>query len=134
FLGICHSLAHKLGAAFHLPHGIANALLITEVMRYNAAEVPTKMGTFPQYGHPRALRRYAEIAESLNLPGRTEEEKLESLIAKSRNCKRSSASGTRSATTESMSRDSWRRWTAGPNRPSTTNAPAPIRGIRSSAK
>ena len=82
FLGICHSLAHKLGAAFHLPHGIANALLITEVMRYNAAEVPTKMGTFPQYGHPRALRRYAEIAESLNLPGRTDEEKLESLIRK----------------------------------------------------
>jgi acetaldehyde dehydrogenase/alcohol dehydrogenase len=82
FLGICHSLAHKLGAAFRLPHGIANALLITEVMRYNAAEAPTKMGTFPQYDHPRTLRRYAEIAEFLNLPGATDEEKLESLIRK----------------------------------------------------
>jgi acetaldehyde dehydrogenase/alcohol dehydrogenase len=82
FLGICHSMAHKLGAAFHLPHGIANALLINEVIRYNAAEVPTKMGTFPQYDHPRTLARYAEIADCLNLPGATNEEKLESLIRK----------------------------------------------------
>lgn len=82
FLGICHSMAHKLGATFHLPHGIANALLINEVIRFNAEEVPTKMGTFPQYDHPRTLARYAEIADYLNLPGKTAEEKLESLIAK----------------------------------------------------
>lgn len=88
FLGICHSMAHKLGATFNLPHGIANALLINEVIRYNAAEVPTKMGTFPQYDHPRTLARYAEIADSLNLPGTTNEEKLENLIAKIEELKR----------------------------------------------
>ena len=82
FLGVCHSLAHKLGAYHHLPHGIANALLITDVMRFNAAEVPTKMGTFPQYEYPHALRRYAEIADSLNLGGNTDQEKLERLINK----------------------------------------------------
>ena len=80
FLGICHSMAHKLGAFHHLPHGIANALMIEEVIRFNAAEVPTKMGTFPQYDHPHTLRRYAEIAEALNLGGTTDEEKLENLI------------------------------------------------------
>ncbi|MCH5185828.1 MAG: bifunctional acetaldehyde-CoA/alcohol dehydrogenase [Oscillospiraceae bacterium] len=82
FLGICHSLAHKLGAFHHLPHGVANALLITEVMCYNAAEAPEKMGTFPQYDHPHALARYAEIADFLRLGGNTDEEKLEKLIAK----------------------------------------------------
>ena len=81
FLGVCHSMAHKLGSFHHLPHGIANALMIEEVMRFNAEEVPTKMGTFPQYDHPHTLRRYAEIAESLGLPGATDEEKFENLIA-----------------------------------------------------
>ena len=80
FLGVCHSMAHKLGAFHHLPHGIANALMIEEVIRFNSSEVPTKMGTFPQYDHPHTLRRYAEIAESLNLDGRTDEEKVENLI------------------------------------------------------
>ncbi|MBQ2347711.1 MAG: bifunctional acetaldehyde-CoA/alcohol dehydrogenase, partial [Clostridia bacterium] len=69
FLGVCHSMAHKLGAFHHLPHGIANALLICEVMRFNAAEVPTKMGTFSQYDHPHTLARYAEVADYLNLGG-----------------------------------------------------------------
>ncbi len=81
FLGVCHSMAHKLGAFHHLPHGIANALLLEEVLRFNAAEVPTKMGTFPQYDHPHTLRRYAEVAEALHLPGKTDQEKLDSLIA-----------------------------------------------------
>ena len=80
FLGICHSMAHKLGAFHHIPHGIANALMIEEVLRFNAEEVPTKMGTFPQYDHPHTLRRYAEVAEALNLGGNTDEEKLENLI------------------------------------------------------
>lgn len=81
FLGVCHSMAHKLGAFHHLPHGIANALMIDEVLRFNAAEVPVKMGTFPQYDHPHTLARYAEVADSLGLKGKTDEEKLESLIA-----------------------------------------------------
>ncbi len=80
FLGVCHSMAHKLGAFHHIPHGIANALLINEVLKFNSSEVPTKMGTFPQYDHPHTLRRYAEIAESLNLGGNTDEEKLNNLI------------------------------------------------------
>lgn len=61
FLGVNHSMAHKLGAFHHLPHGVANAVILTEVMRYNAAEVPTKMGTFSQYQYPHALARYAEL-------------------------------------------------------------------------
>ncbi len=80
FLGVCHSMAHKLGAFHHLPHGVANALLITQVLRFNAAEVPAKMGTFSQYDHPHTLERYAEVADYLHLPGKTNEEKLESLI------------------------------------------------------
>ena len=80
FLGVCHSMAHKLGAFHHIPHGIANALMIEEVLRFNSVEVPTKMGTFPQYDHPHTLRRYAEVAESLGLGGNTDEEKLENLI------------------------------------------------------
>ena len=81
FLGICHSMAHKLGAYFHLPHGVANALLITHVMRFNAAEAPTKMGTFSQYTHPHTLDRYAEIADSLGVKGKNNNEKLDNLIA-----------------------------------------------------
>ena len=80
FLGICHSMAHKLGAFHHLPHGVANALLINEVLRFNAVEVPTKMGTFSQYDHPHTLARYAEVADYLKLGGKTDEEKLENLI------------------------------------------------------
>ncbi|HBK03336.1 MAG TPA: bifunctional acetaldehyde-CoA/alcohol dehydrogenase, partial [Clostridiales bacterium] len=81
FLGVCHSMAHKLGAFHHLPHGVANALMIDEVLRFNAAEVPVKMGTFPQYDHPHTLARYAEVADYLKLGGTTDEEKLENLIA-----------------------------------------------------
>ena len=81
FLGVCHSMAHKLGAFHHLPHGVANALLIDEVLRYNAAEVPAKMGTFPQYDHPHTLARYAMVADALKLGGNTDEEKLTNLIA-----------------------------------------------------
>ncbi|MCC8196947.1 MAG: bifunctional acetaldehyde-CoA/alcohol dehydrogenase [Ruminococcus sp.] len=80
FLGISHSLAHKLGAYHHIAHGVANALVIEDVMRYNASEAPQKMGTFSQYDHPNALHRYAEIADALNLGGKTDEEKLENLI------------------------------------------------------
>ncbi len=80
FLGVCHSMAHKLGAFHHLPHGIANALMIEEVLRFNASEAPVKMGTFPQYDHPHTLSRYAEVADYLGLGGKTESEKLELLI------------------------------------------------------
>ena len=80
FLGICHSMAHKLGAFHHLPHGVANALMIEEVIRFNACEAPTKMGTFSQYDHPHTLARYAEIADYLGLGGTTDNEKLENLI------------------------------------------------------
>lgn len=80
FLGVCHSMAHKLGAYHHLPHGVANALLISYVLKFNAAEVPAKMGTFPQYDYPKTLRRYAEIAESLGINGKNDEEKLNGLI------------------------------------------------------
>jgi len=81
FLGVCHSMAHKLGAFYHLPHGVANALLICEVMRFNAAEVPCKMGTFPQYSHPHTLERYAEIADYLGIKGNNKYEKFESLVS-----------------------------------------------------
>lgn len=80
FLGVCHSMAHKLGAFYHLPHGVANALMIDEVLRFNASEVPTKMGTFSQYDHPHTLARYAEVADYLGIKGKNNEEKLENLI------------------------------------------------------
>ena len=80
FLGVCHSMAHKLGAFHHLPHGIANALMIEEVLRFNASEKPVKMGTFPQYDHPHTLARYAEVADYLGLGGKNDSEKLENLI------------------------------------------------------
>jgi acetaldehyde dehydrogenase/alcohol dehydrogenase len=80
YLGVCHSMAHKLGAFYHLPHGVANALMIDHVMRFNAVAVPTKMGTFPQYDHPHTLARYAEVADYLGVKGKTDEEKLENLI------------------------------------------------------
>ena len=81
FLGVCHSMAHKLGAFHHLPHGVANALMIEEVLRFNASESPAKMGTFSQYDHPHTLARYAEVADYLGLGGSTDEEKLENLIS-----------------------------------------------------
>ena len=81
FLGICHSMAHKLGAFHHLPHGVANALMIEEVIRFNASEAPAKMGTFSQYDHPHTLERYAEIADALGLGGKNNEEKMENLIS-----------------------------------------------------
>lgn len=80
FLGVCHSMAHKLGAYHHLPHGVANALLITIVMRFNAAEVPTKMGTFSQYQYPHTLDRYVECADFVGIKGRTKEEKFDNFI------------------------------------------------------
>lgn len=82
FLGVCHSMAHKLGAFHHLPHGVANALMIDYVLEFNAAEVPAKMGTFPQYDHPHTLARYAEVADALGIKGRTDEDKLKGLIKK----------------------------------------------------
>ena len=81
FLGVCHSMAHKLGAFHHLPHGIANALMLDEVIRFNSADAPAKMGTFPQYAYPHTKARYAEIADYLNLGGKTDEEKAENLIS-----------------------------------------------------
>ena len=87
FLGVCHSMAHKLGAFHHLPHGIANALLIEEVIKFNMVEVPAKMGTFSQYAYPHTKRRYAEVAEYLRLSGNTDDEKVESLLAAIRELK-----------------------------------------------
>ena len=80
FLGVCHSMAHKLGAFHHLPHGVANALLITDVMRFNASEVPAKMGTFPQYSYPHCKDRYVECANFLGIQGKNDDEKFENFI------------------------------------------------------
>ncbi len=82
FLGVCHSMAHKLGAYHHLPHGVANALMICHVLRYNAAEVPAKMGTFPQYDHPHTLARYAECARFCGVCGKDDDETLDLFIDK----------------------------------------------------
>ena len=82
FLGVNHSLAHKLGAFHHIPHGIANALVLTDVMRYNAAEVPAKMGTFPQYQYPKTLARYAEVGRFVGLTGKDDKEVFEKLLEK----------------------------------------------------
>lgn len=84
FLGVCHSMAHKLGSYWHLPHGMANSLLLVEVMRFNAAPAPLKMGTFPQYAYPNCLARYVEIAKRLGLVGETDEQSFENLIVKIR--------------------------------------------------
>ena len=82
FLGIAHSLGHKLGAYHHLQHGVTVALMLPHVMRYNASEAPEKMGTFPQYEYPHTLRRYAEIAEALGIYEDSDEKKLDALIWK----------------------------------------------------
>jgi len=89
FLGICHSMAHKLGAFFHVPHGVANALLICEVIEFNATDRPQKMGAFSQYKYPKAIERYAEIASFLDLPGKTDEEKTDNLIREIQKLKKS---------------------------------------------
>lgn len=81
FLGVCHSMAHKLGAFHRIPHGTANALMLEQVLRFNSVSAPPKMGTFPQYDHPHTLARYAEVADALQLGGNTDEEKLEALIS-----------------------------------------------------
>jgi len=80
FLGVCHSMAHKLGSAFHLSHGLANALLINNVIKYNSSDKPVKQAAFPQYKYPRAKIRYAKIADHLGLGGRTPDEKVDLLI------------------------------------------------------
>ena len=80
FLGVMHSMAHKLGAFHHIPHGIANALMMEEVLRFNAASVPRKMGTFPQYDHPHALERYLEIADALGIQGKSRGERFLNLV------------------------------------------------------
>ena len=80
FLGVCHSMAHKLGAFHHLPHGVANALMIEQVLRFNAEETPKKMGTFSQYAYPHTMARYAEVADYLGLKGKDDKDKLEALI------------------------------------------------------
>jgi acetaldehyde dehydrogenase/alcohol dehydrogenase len=82
FLGVCHSMAHKLGAFHHLPHGVANALLINEVMKFNIAEAPKKMGIFPQYKYPEILKRYAEIATFVGAAGNSDAEKFNNLLIK----------------------------------------------------
>jgi acetaldehyde dehydrogenase/alcohol dehydrogenase len=80
FLGVCHSMAHKLGAFHHIAHGIANALMLEQVIRFNSSEVPTKMGTFAQYDHPHTLARYAEVAQFLGFAGKNDKESVENLI------------------------------------------------------
>ncbi len=87
FLGICHSMAHKLGSSFHVPHGLANALMITHVIRYNSTDAPFKQAIFPQYEYPQAKERYAEIADHLNLGGNTLDEKVEKLVEAIENLK-----------------------------------------------
>jgi len=77
---LCHSMAHKLGAMFHVPHGVANALLIRQVIKYNATDCPKKQATFPQYKYPCAIQKYAQIADELNLGGNTDEEKTQLLL------------------------------------------------------
>ncbi|MBR6663208.1 MAG: iron-containing alcohol dehydrogenase, partial [Alphaproteobacteria bacterium] len=80
FLGVCHSMAHKLGSAYGIAHGVANALLICQVINFNSSEKPTKQGTFSQYHYPEAKRRYAEVADYLGLGGKTEDDKVKRLI------------------------------------------------------
>ncbi len=82
FLGVCHSMAHKLGSYWHIPHGMANSLMLEEVIRFNSSEQPTKMGTFPQYAYPQCKARYADAARFLGLKGKNDDELVESLIKK----------------------------------------------------
>ena len=132
FLGVCHSMAHKLGAFHHLPHGVANALMIDEVLRFNAAEVPAKMGTFPQYDHPHTLSRYADGRRRAG-PGRQGR--------RARSWKTSSRAIDELKEKIGIKQDHprlWHRrkrlprtvWTRWWSRRSTTSAPAPTRAIR----
>ena len=82
FLGVCHSMAHKLGSYWHIPHGMANSLMLEEVIRFNSSEKPTKMGTFPQYAYPQCKARYADVARYVGLKGKNDDELVEALIAK----------------------------------------------------
>jgi len=82
FLGVCHSMAHKLGSYWHIPHGMANSLMLEEVIRFNSADCPTKMGTFPQYAYPQCKARYADVARYVGLKGKNDDELVEALIAK----------------------------------------------------
>ena len=82
FLGVCHSMAHKLGSYWHIPHGMANSLMLEEVIRFNSSEHPTKMGTFPQYAYPQCQARYADVARFIGLKGKNDEELVEALIKK----------------------------------------------------
>ena len=131
FLGVCHSMAHKLGSFYHIPHGVANALMIDEVIRFNATDVPVKMGAFSQYDHPHALARYAEVADALGLKGKTDAEKVESLIAALDALKE--RVGIKKTIRDygvnggGLPGAAGRRWS---NRPSTTSAPAQTRVIR----
>ncbi len=89
FLGVCHSMAHKLGSAYNIPHGIANALMICQVIKFNASEKPTKQGIFSQYHYPDAKRRYAQVADALNLGGKNDDEKVQHLIDEIQKLKKS---------------------------------------------
>ena len=101
FLGVCHSMAHKLGAFHHLPHGVANALMMTYVIRFNSEEVPPKMGTFPQYGYPHTRARYAEVADYIGIKGKDDAEKVENLIKEIEARSRNTASTRRTSSTGS---------------------------------
>ena len=82
FLGVCHSMAHKLGSYWHIPHGMANSLMLEEVIRFNSSEAPAKMGTFPQYAYPQCKARYADVARYVGCTGANDDELVEALIAK----------------------------------------------------
>ena len=88
FLGVCHSMAHKLGSYWHLPHGMANSLLLEEVIRFTSADAPRKMGTFPQYAYPECKRRYADVARYIGCKGGTDDELVEELIGKMKELQR----------------------------------------------
>ena len=96
FLGVCHSMAHKLGSYWHIPHGMANSLMLEEVIRFNSSEKPTKMGTFPQYAYPQCKARYADVARYVGLKGKNDDELVEALIANSRRFRKRSVSPRRS--------------------------------------
>ena len=129
FLGVCHSMAHKLGAFFNLPHGVANALMINETIKFNAAEAPVKMGTFPQYDHPHTLERYAEIADYLGIKGRNTRRSLTTLLEQSTNSKQMSSRGP-SGTTVLMKMNSSSGLTKWQSRHSTISARVQIPAIR----
>ena len=80
FLGLCHSMAHKLGAMYNIPHGVANALLIRQIIKFNAVDKPTKQAIFPQYKFPNAKTKYGQVADELGLGGKNDDEKVERLI------------------------------------------------------